>query len=87
MIFGCQVALIFGGGVTLISTIIGVIIGSLAGYFGKLVDTVLMRITEFLLVIPSYFIYLLVMSAIRSNDWKMLMVMMGMLQCGLSWLG
>jgi peptide/nickel transport system permease protein len=36
----------------LLSTLIGVIIGSVAGYFGGLLDAVLMRFTDIVLIIP-----------------------------------
>lgn len=38
--------------VGLLSTVIGVLIGSIAGYFGGLLDSLLMRATEVVLVIP-----------------------------------
>ncbi|NIR17014.1 MAG: ABC transporter permease [Desulfobacterales bacterium] len=79
MIWGCQMAIFFGAGVAIISTLIGTAIGALAGYFRGILDGILMRMTEFLLVIPSYFIYLLVMSALHQRDWRILMVTMGLL--------
>ncbi len=36
----------------LIASVIGVIIGSIAGYFGRFVDTVLMRLTDAFLTVP-----------------------------------
>ena len=42
----------------LVELIIGVSIGALAGYFGGKIDSVLMRFTEAVLVIPQIFLLL-----------------------------
>lgn len=50
---GGGTSLIIGFTATLVSIIIGGGIGILSGYFGGWVDTVLMRLTDYLLVIPD----------------------------------
>ena len=52
VIFGTRVALIVGIGSTLISVVIGVTIGALAGYFGGAVDTILSRLIDTLMAFP-----------------------------------
>ena len=39
-----------------IETIVGVLIGALAGYYGGFIDNLLMRITEAMLNIPEIFL-------------------------------
>jgi peptide/nickel transport system permease protein len=53
IIWGGRVSLIIGFAATLISMVIGGGIGILAGYFGRWADIALMRVTDYLLVIPD----------------------------------
>jgi peptide/nickel transport system permease protein len=53
LIFGSRISLIIGIIATGLSTAVGVIVGMVAGYFGGKVDEVLMRVVDFLLVIPG----------------------------------
>ena len=53
LIWGARISLVVGFAATLVSMIIGGTIGVLAGYFGGKTDTILMRITDYFLVIPD----------------------------------
>ncbi|MFW9792892.1 MAG: ABC transporter permease [Candidatus Thorarchaeota archaeon] len=53
LIYGSRVSLVIGVMSTGLSTIVGVLVGLVAGYFGGRVDEVLMRVVDFLLVIPG----------------------------------
>lgn len=60
ILYGAQVSLSIGIVGILISTIIGMIVGGIAGYFGGATDFFLMRTVEVLLALPSlYFILIL----------------------------
>jgi len=60
ILYGAQVSLSIGIIGILISTIIGMIVGGIAGYFGGATDFLLMRTVEVLLALPSlYFILIL----------------------------
>lgn len=60
ILYGAQVSLSIGIIGILISTILGMIVGGIAGYFGGLTDFALMRSVEVLLALPSlYFILIL----------------------------
>lgn len=52
-IYGTRISLFAGALVVLIGLTVGTIIGLVAGYFGGLVDDILMRITDAFLSIPS----------------------------------
>jgi len=51
--WGARISLVVGFAATLVSMVIGGTVGVLAGYFGGKTDTVLMRITDYFLVIPD----------------------------------
>jgi peptide/nickel transport system permease protein len=60
ILYGAQVSLSIGILGIIISTVIGMLVGGIAGYFGGAVDFILMRIVEILLAIPSlYFILIM----------------------------
>jgi peptide/nickel transport system permease protein len=51
---GAQISLVVGSVSTLVALAIGVPLGAVAGYFGGIVDDLLMRITEFFQTVPSF---------------------------------
>ena len=51
-IWGSRISLLVGFLATLISMVIGAVIGIVAGYYGGWIDKVLMRVTDWFLVIP-----------------------------------
>ena len=53
LVYGARLSLIVGLVATAISIGFGLLIGLMAGYLGKVVDEVLMRFTDMLLVIPN----------------------------------
>ena len=66
-IYGGQISMLIGLIAMLVEVLIGITIGALAGYFGGLLDSILMRLTEAVLVIPNIFL-LLVMAKYFAQD-------------------
>ena len=64
ILWGGRVSLVVGLLSALLLTVIGVVMGSLAGYFGGWVDIVIMRIIEILQSIPAFFLILATVSFI-----------------------
>jgi peptide/nickel transport system permease protein len=53
VIYAGQISLKIGLAVAFISTFIGTVIGALAGFFGRWVDQLLMRVTDLFLIVPG----------------------------------
>lgn len=65
LVHGARVSLLIGLIATASAVLIGTALGAFAGYYGGLIDDVLMRTTEFFQTIPS-FIFVIVLVAILS---------------------
>lgn len=63
MMYGGRISLMIGFVVVFLETLIGVILGGLAGFFGRWVDTVIMRLVDIFYCIPTYPI-LIIMGAL-----------------------
>lgn len=59
LLHGARVSLMIGIVATIGATFIGVLCGAIAGYYGGVIDDVLMRGTEFFLTIPSFMLAIL----------------------------
>jgi peptide/nickel transport system permease protein len=53
LMWGTRVSLVVGFAATVVSMAIGGAVGILAGYFGGATDTILMRVTDYFLVVPD----------------------------------
>lgn len=73
---GGRVSLMIGLTAALLEIIIGVMIGAIAGYRGGVVDSVLMRFTEAMLIIPALFL-LIVMARIVGGSVTFIIVIIG----------
>ncbi len=67
IIHGTQATMIIATTATLVTVFIGITIGALAGYYGGLIDNVLMRVTEFFQVLPPL-VFAMVIVAVFSSD-------------------
>lgn len=55
-IYGGQISLLIGLTAVIVETVLGILVGAIAGYYGGVVDAILMRITEAMLNIPEIFL-------------------------------
>lgn len=62
IIYGSRTSLIVGISVTFLAALIGLPVGIVAGYYGGLVDAVLMRVTDIFLAFPPLLLALLISS-------------------------
>jgi peptide/nickel transport system permease protein len=58
-VHGARISMLIGFLATLVTLVVGVLIGIVAGFVGGVTDTVLMRITDFFLVLPTFVLALI----------------------------
>ncbi|QQZ08214.1 oligopeptide ABC transporter permease [Heyndrickxia vini] len=77
LLYGGRISLLVGLSCTLLVIVFGTIVGSIAGYFGGVVDSLLMRFTDFVLNFPFY-VFVIVLNAILfgklSGVWVLIIV-------------
>jgi peptide/nickel transport system permease protein len=60
VIYGSRPSILVGFLAALTSAVVGTLVGGVAGYFGRVADDVLMRLTELVQVVPRFFLVLIV---------------------------
>ena len=67
MVYGARISLVIGFVAVGISVFIGLIIGSVAGYYGNKIDSILMRFVDIMLCFPSFFLILALIALFEPN--------------------
>lgn len=67
LVWGGRISLTVGILSALLLTVIGVVFGSIAGYFGGRIDVAIMRLIEILQAIPAFFLILMTMAFIPAD--------------------
>ncbi|HNH27336.1 MAG TPA: ABC transporter permease [Anaerolineales bacterium] len=68
ILYGGRVSLAVGLLSTLLSISLGVVVGALSGYFGGLLDSTLMRITDAFLTFPTIFVLIILGAFLREQQ-------------------
>ena len=82
MLYGGRISLLVGLVAVGISTVIGIVLGAIAGYYRGWVDTVIMRLVDVMLSIPSFFLILAVIAFLTPSIINV-MIVIGLT----SWMG
>ena len=72
VLWGLRVSLLVGVCAALIAVVLGVCIGGPAGYFGAQLDNLLMRATDAFMVLPTFFLVLIVVAIFGGSIWKLI---------------
>ena len=64
LVIGARNSVTIGFTITILTCIIGIIIGLISGYYGKWVDTTLMRIVDFIMILPTLMIIIVFVTVI-----------------------
>jgi len=82
IIYGARISLKVGFVAVGLATLIGVVLGAVAGYYGGWVDNLLMRLVDLMLCFPTFFLILAVIAVLEPSIWN-IMVIIGLT----SWMG
>lgn len=73
VIYGTQASLIVGFAASLVASTVGTLVGVLAGYFSGLLRELLMRLTDFFIVIPSLVLMIVLASVFGAGLWSIIL--------------
>ncbi|TCT09758.1 ABC transporter permease [Paralcaligenes ureilyticus] len=74
LLHGAGTTLVIGVAATLATVVIGLLIGAIAGFFGRRVDNALMRVTEFFQVLPPILLAMVLVSVFGAKIWNVILV-------------
>jgi len=74
MVYGSRVALSIGLVAIGIATIIGILLGSIAGFYGGRIDSIIMRFVDIMLCFPRFFLILSVVAIIGPNIFNVMVI-------------
>jgi len=85
LLYGGRISLLIGISCTFFVILLGTTIGSIAGYFGGVVDNILMRFTDFILTFP-FLVFVIVLNAVLFGKVNGIWVLIAVISL-LSWGG
>jgi peptide/nickel transport system permease protein len=74
VLYGSRVSLAVGFVSVGIAAAIGVLLGAAAGYHGGMVDNIVMRLVDLMLVFPRFFLLLAVLAFLKPSIWTIMTV-------------
>jgi len=75
VLYGAQTSILIGISVALMSGLIGILVGSVAGYAGGVWDDFLMRLTELFLIPPQFFLALIIAALFGSSLFNLILIL------------
>lgn len=76
LIIGARNSVVIGFSITIITSIIGVGLGIVAGYYGGLIDSIIMRIVDFIMILPITMIIIVFVTIVPNyNVFSFVMIM------------
>jgi peptide/nickel transport system permease protein len=82
VIYGSRISLLVGFVSVGIATLIGLVLGALSGYYGGVIDELIMRFVDLMMCFPTFFLILAVIAFLEPSIWN-IMVVIGLT----SWMG
>lgn len=76
ILYGIRLSIIFAFLLTLVSSLIGIVIGAVQGYFGGKTDLILQRVIEIWDSLPQMFILIIIASVFLPTFWGLLLILL-----------
>lgn len=83
LFIGARNSIIIGFSVTIITGVIGIGLGIISGYYGGIIDNILMRIVDFIMVLPTNMIIIVFVSMVSEYN----IVTFVLIMSAFSWVG
>jgi peptide/nickel transport system permease protein len=77
--YGARVSLAVGILSAMLTSVIGIVIGGTAGYFGGWIDSVLMRITDVFLTLPQLPLLIMLSYYVSKGSWLLIVLIFGLI--------
>jgi peptide/nickel transport system permease protein len=74
ILYGAQVSLIVGVLANALAIAIGTLVGSVAGYFGNPLETLLMRFTDIMMAFPTLLLAMTLVAILKPSMWIIILV-------------
>jgi peptide/nickel transport system permease protein len=74
VLYGSRISLAVGFVSVGIATVIGTLLGAAAGYHGGMIDGIIMRLVDLMLVFPRFFLLLAVLAFLQPSIWTIMAV-------------
>jgi len=74
MVWGSRISLKVGFVSTGIAILIGIVLGAVAGYYGRWVDSLIMRAVDIMLCFPTFFLILAVIAFLEPSIWNIMAI-------------
>jgi microcin C transport system permease protein len=76
LLYGFRISVLFGLILTLVSSVVGVAVGAVSGYFGGWTDLLIQRFIEIWTSVPALYLLLIISSVIAPNFWSLLGILL-----------
>ena len=77
VLYGGRVSLLVGGAVALISGVVGTFVGLVSGYYGRWVESALMRFADTMLALPGLMVVIIAARILGDGVWEVVVVLAG----------
>ena len=74
ILYGARISLLVGFVAVGIATLIGILVGAIAGFYGRWVDALLMRFVDIMLCFPTFFLILAVIAFLEPSIWNIMII-------------
>jgi len=74
ILYGARISLLVGFVAVGIATLIGIVIGALAGFYGRWTDAAIMRFVDIMLCFPTFFLILAVIAFLKPSIWNIMII-------------
>ncbi len=77
LLYGGRLSLLIGVSAAILTTILGIIVGAISGYYGGWIDSSLMRFVDLMLAFPSLFVLLILAAMLDEISVSLIVIFLG----------